>query len=82
MPYPQASPIDTGEVARDSVTEGAPWAMFDFYRERVAIGSGAPIVTPTACHFPRLGRGKLIYCVIFFRRERISPLNHRNILIP
>ena len=43
-----------------SMVEGALWAMFDFYRERVAIGSGAPIVTPTACHFPRLGRGKLI----------------------
>ena len=34
-----------------SMVEGALWAMFDFYRERVVIGSGAPIVTPTACHF-------------------------------
>ena len=53
MPYPQASPVDTGEVARDSVTEGAPWAI-----------------------------GKPIRTILFFRRERISPLNHRNILIP
>ena len=53
MPYPQASPVDTGEVARDSVTEGAPWAI-----------------------------GKPIRTILFFCRERISPLNHRNILIP
>ena len=56
-----------------SMVEGALWAMFDFYRERVAIGSGAPIVTPTACHFPRLGRGKLIYCVIFFAERGFPP---------
>ena len=40
-----------------SMVEGALWAMFDFYRERVAIGSGTPIVTPTACHFPRFDGG-------------------------
>ena len=40
MPYPQASPVDTGEVARDSVTEGAPWAIgsrsvqYFFFAER------------------------------------------------
>ena len=43
-----------------SMVEGAPRATILFYRKKVVRATGAPIVTPTACHFPRLGRGKLI----------------------
>ena len=43
-----------------SMVEGAPRATMLFYRKKVVRATGAPIVTPTACHFPRLGRGKLI----------------------
>ena len=58
-PFSQASPVETGEGDRLR-WKGRYEQAITLYRKKVTQATGAPIVTPAACHFPRLGRGKLI----------------------